>query len=213
MSIKQDLNKILEHSGSILPVMESFYTIQGEGFFQGHAAYFIRLAGCDVGCHWCDVKESWEIKGHPVYSVEEIAQAGSAHPGRVAVITGGEPLIYPLEQLTESLKKFQFRTHIETSGAYPLSGNWDWICLSPKKFKAPHQSVIENTDELKIIVFNKSDFDWAEQFARQVKPECKLYLQPEWSKQNEVLPLIIEYVKSNPQWNISLQIHKFMNIP
>lgn len=213
MSISQDLNKILEHSGSILPVMESFYTIQGEGFFQGHAAYFIRLAGCDVGCHWCDVKESWEVKGHPVFSVEEIAQAASVHPGRVAVITGGEPLIYPLDTLTEALKKFQFRTHIETSGAYLLSGNWDWICLSPKKFKAPHQSVIENADELKIIVFNKSDFEWAEQFARQVKPECKLYLQPEWSKQNEVLPLIIEYVKSNPQWNISLQIHKFMNIP
>lgn len=213
MSINQDLNKILEHSGSILPVMESFYTIQGEGFFQGHAAYFIRLAGCDVGCHWCDVKESWEIKGHPVYSVEEIAKYASVHTGRVAVITGGEPLIYPLAQLTESLKQFQFRTHIETSGAYPLSGKWDWICLSPKKFKAPHQSVIENANELKIIVFNKSDFEWAEQFARQVKPECKLYLQPEWSKQNEVLPLIIEYVKSNPQWNISLQIHKFMNIP
>jgi 7-carboxy-7-deazaguanine synthase len=213
MSISQDLNKLLEHSGSILPVMESFYTIQGEGFFQGHAAYFIRLAGCDVGCHWCDVKESWEIKGHPVFSVEEIAQAASVHPGRIAVVTGGEPLMYPLTRLTDSLKKFQFRTHIETSGAYPLSGDWDWICLSPKKFKAPHSSVIDKADELKIIVYNKSDFEWAEQFARQVKPECKLYLQPEWSKQNEVLPLIIEYVKSNPQWNISLQIHKFMNIP
>ncbi len=200
-----------------LPVMESFYTLQGEGYHSGKAAYFIRLGGCDVGCVWCDVKESWDISAHPKIAVEKIvAEAEKYFPAsssRIAVITGGEPLMHDLNQLTTELKKHQFHTHIETSGAHPLSGTWDWICLSPKKFKAPLEDIIPLANELKVVVFNKSDFEWAESFAQKVNPSCKLYLQPEWDKKEVVTPLIIDYIKSHPQWNLSLQIHKYIGVP
>lgn len=197
--------------------MEHFYTIQGEGNHQGKAAYFIRLGGCDVGCVWCDVKDSWDASKHPSFSTEkivEMAVEGSKKPAEViAVITGGEPLLHNLDELTVSLKEQGFQTNIETSGSSPLSGNWDWICLSPKKFKAPLPEVILAAHELKVVIFHKSDFEWAEQFAAQVNPECKLYLQPEWDKAPTITPLIIDYIKGNPQWRISLQIHKYLNVP
>lgn len=195
------------------PIMESFYTIQGEGNFSGTAAYFIRFGGCDVGCVWCDVKESWPMEGHPEKTDHELVKETVHSGSRMAVITGGEPLIYNLDNLCKQLKENQIRTHIETSGAYELSGQWDWICLSPKKFLKPKEGICEKAHELKIIIFNKSDFKWAEEYAQKVNSGCKLYLQPEFSKEKEMLPLIIDYVKANPQWNISLQIHKIMNIP
>ncbi|TZF81855.1 7-carboxy-7-deazaguanine synthase QueE [Pedobacter sp. BS3] len=204
---------IIPEDGSLLPLMEEFYTIQGEGFNTGKAAYFIRLGGCDVGCHWCDVKESWDAELHPLTSADRIIEHASQYPGKAVVVTGGEPLIYNLDYLTAELQKKGIKTFIETSGAYPLSGSWDWICLSPKKFKAPLPSVAPKADELKVIVFNKSDFEWAEQHAELVSPQCKLYLQPEWSKATTVTPLIIDYVKENPKWEISLQTHKYLNIP
>lgn len=200
-------------STSELPLMEDFYTIQGEGFYQGHAAYFLRLGGCDVGCVWCDVKESWDANAHPVVSVKTMAEKAAASGTKLVVVTGGEPVMYDLTELTKELQTRELKTNIETSGAYPLTGTWDWVCLSPKKFKAPHPSVFEKANELKIIVYNKSDFAWAEEHAAKVKSTCQLFLQPEWSKEKEMLPLIIEYVKSNPQWQVSLQVHKYMNIP
>lgn len=196
-----------------LPLMEAFYTIQGEGAWQGHAAYFVRLGGCDVGCYWCDVKESWEASDHPSVHTEKIVKMASGYPSRLVVVTGGEPLMYNLEELTSELKRAGFRTHVETSGAYPLSGTWDWVCFSPKKFKTPLPEVALAAHELKVIVFNKSDFSWAEKYAGQVSNGCKLYLQPEWSQQEKMLPMIIDYVKANPQWQISLQVHKYMHIP
>jgi 7-carboxy-7-deazaguanine synthase len=198
---------------SALPVMEAFYTIQGEGFQRGKAAYFIRLGGCDVGCHWCDVKESWEADKFPKIPVPQIVEQAAVHAGRMAVITGGEPLMHNLDALCAELKAAGFMTNIETSGAHPLSGQWDWICFSPKKFKAPLPEIYEQADELKIIIYNKSDFKWAESFAQKVRPGCKLFLQPEWDKREEMMPLIVEYIKENPQWEVSLQIHKYMNIP
>jgi organic radical activating enzyme len=198
---------------TVLPLMEDFYTIQGEGYYQGQAAYFIRLGGCDVGCVWCDVKESWNASAYPVVSIDEITQKVKVAGAPVAVITGGEPLMYDLTALTQSLQQAGIRTHVETSGAYPITGSWNWVCFSPKKFKAPHPSVADLADELKIIVYNPSDFEWAEKFAAVVRPACELFLQPEWSREKEMLPLIIDYVKANPQWKISLQIHKYMNIP
>ena len=196
-----------------LPLMEDFYTIQGEGFYQGSAAYFIRLGGCDVGCVWCDVKESWDASAHPLVSVSEMTRRAKKSGAEIAVITGGEPVMYDLKALTETLKAAGLRTHLETSGAYPITGTWDWICFSPKKFKMPHDSVLEKANELKVIVYNKTDFDWGEEFAAKVNKQCQLFLQPEWSKEKEVLPIIIEYVKKNPRWQVSLQIHKYMNIP
>lgn len=193
--------------------MESFYTLQGEGFHQGRAAYFIRLGGCDVGCVWCDVKESWDASRHPQQSIAEIVAAASAHPGRLAVITGGEPLLHPLDELTTALKAAGFETNIETSGSSPMSGQWDWVCLSPKKFKFPLPEAIVAADELKVVIFNKSDFAWAEQYAAQVKPSCKLYLQPEWDKKEQMLPLIIDYIKTHPKWELSIQSHKYINVP
>ncbi len=198
---------------SKLPVMEAFYTLQGEGAHQGRAAYFIRLGGCDVGCVWCDVKESWDASKHPVIAVEEIVAKASAYPGRLAVITGGEPLLHNLDLLTEALHKQGFETNMETSGSSPISGHWDWICLSPKKFKAPLSEVIEKANELKVVIFNKHDFKWAETYAAQVPSDCLLYLQPEWDKASEMTPLILEYIKENPQWRLSLQVHKYLNIP
>jgi 7-carboxy-7-deazaguanine synthase len=193
--------------------MEDFYTIQGEGFFQGHAAYFIRLGGCDVGCVWCDVKESWDASLHPMVSIEEMVRRAKASGTDLIVITGGEPLMYDLTTLTSELKNSGLRSNLETSGVYPLTGTWDWVCFSPKKFKAPHHSIYHKADELKIIVYNKSDFAWAEEFAEKVRTDCVLFLQPEWSKEKEVLPEIIEYVKAHPKWKVSLQIHKYMDIP
>jgi len=196
-----------------LPLMEDFYTIQGEGYYQGHAAYFIRLGGCDVGCVWCDVKESWDAEAHPKVSVQEMVGRAKASGTEIVVITGGEPALYDLTLLTNELKKAGLKTNIETSGAYPLTGTWDWVCFSPKKFKTPDASIYPLANELKVIVYNKSDFKWAEDFAKVVNHDCELFLQPEWSKEKEMLPLIIEYVKTNPQWKVSLQIHKYMNIP
>ena len=198
---------------SSLPIMESFYTLQGEGFHQGKAAYFVRLAGCDVGCVWCDVKASWDENLYPLQSIEKIVSEAKKNPARLTVITGGEPTLYNLEELTSSLQKEGFATNIETSGSSPLTGSWDWICLSPKKFKPPLQEILLKANELKIIVFNKSDFVWAEKYAAQVSSQCKLYLQPEWSKSEIVTPLIVDYIKENPQWQLSLQIHKYINVP
>lgn len=196
-----------------LPIMEQFYTLQGEGLHQGKAAYFIRLGGCDVGCVWCDVKDSWDAAKHPQHAIENIVASAAQHPGRLAVITGGEPLMHDLTELTQALQAAGFATHIETSGAHPISGNWNWICLSPKKFKAPLPEILPLANELKVVVFNKSDFAWAEKYAALVSPNCKLYLQPEWDKAAEVTPLIVDYIKAHPQWGLSLQVHKYINVP
>jgi len=193
--------------------MESFYTLQGEGFHQGKAAWFIRLGGCDVGCVWCDVKDSWDADKHPLRQIKDLVAEAAAHPGRLAIITGGEPLMHDCTALTSQLHQAGFTTNIETSGSSPLSGEWDWICLSPKKFKAPLPEILPLANELKIIIFNKTDFDWAEQWAAQVSPNCRLYLQPEWSKSSIVTPLIIDYIKANPKWGFSLQLHKYINVP
>jgi len=198
---------------SSLPVMEDFYTLQGEGFHQGKDAYFIRLGGCDVGCVWCDVKDSWDAEKHPKFKVESLKLKVKETPAEIVVITGGEPLMHDLTELTKELQAAGLKTHIETSGAHPLSGSWDWVCLSPKKFKAPLPGIVPLANELKIVVFNKSDFDWAEKYAALVSPSCKLFLQPEWDKSAEITPLIIEYIKANPQWELSLQIHKYINVP
>lgn len=196
-----------------LPVMEKFYTLQGEGFHQGKAAYFIRLAGCDVGCVWCDVKDSWDVDRHPRYAISDLVRSASAHPGRMAVITGGEPLMHDCSTLTHELRRAGFATHIETSGAWPLSGAWDWICLSPKKFKSPLPGIASRANELKVVIFNKTDFKWAEHWAALVNSHCCLFLQPEWSKSATVTPLIIDYIEAHPQWRFSLQLHKYIHVP
>lgn len=222
---------LIETTQQVLPVMESFYTLQGEGFHQGRAAYFIRLGGCDVGCVWCDVKESWDAEKHPRFCVGEIVeklkeelgvgnwglgnnvQPSTLNHKPIVVITGGEPLMHDLTELTKAIHAAGFETNIETSGSWPLSGEWDWICLSPKKFKAPLPEVVPHANELKVVIFNKSDFVWAEQYAALVSPTCKLYLQPEWDKAAQMTPLIIDYIKANPQWELSLQLHKYINVP
>lgn len=196
-----------------VPVMEHFYTLQGEGFHQGKAAYFIRLGGCDVGCVWCDVKDSWDAGKHPLHSISSLVAEVKKHPGKIVVITGGEPLMHDLTELTAQMQAAGLRTHMETSGSSPLSGRWDWITLSPKKFKAPLPEVLPHASELKIVVFNRSDFAWAEQWASSVSPDCRLYLQPEWSKADAITPLIIDYIKDHPEWQLSLQIHKYINVP
>jgi 7-carboxy-7-deazaguanine synthase len=200
-------------SGTMLPVMEAFYTIQGEGIHSGSAAYFIRLGGCDVGCVWCDVKDSWDAGKWPVLDIHEIVGAALEYPGRLVVITGGEPLMYNLEPLTALLHEKGFKINIETSGVYPVTGNFDWICFSPKKFKNPHPSIYALADELKVVIYHKSDFGFAEEHAQRVKDSCKKLLQPEWSKRESMTAQIINYVKSYPNWKISLQTHKFMDIP
>jgi 7-carboxy-7-deazaguanine synthase len=200
-------------SSQVLPLMEAFYTLQGEGAYAGHAAYFIRLAGCDVGCVWCDVKESWNAESHPKVSVEKIVKEASKHESRLAVITGGEPLMYDLNELTKSLQNAGFKTNIETSGAHNLSGKWNWVCLSPKKFKEPLPEILLACHELKIIVYNQSDFKFAEKYAALVSEKCKLFLQVEWSKKDSLLPKVIDYVKKHPKWSLSTQTHKYLDIP
>jgi organic radical activating enzyme len=198
--------------GLMLPLMEEFYTIQGEGFHKGTAAYFIRIGGCDVGCHWCDVKESWNPAIHPPTDINAIADNAVKY-SKTIVITGGEPLTWDMGPLTFLLKDKGLDIHIETSGAYPLTGTWDWICLSPKKIKLPQEEIYAVANELKVIVYNKDDFRFAEEQAQKVSEECILYLQPEWSKRDNVMPLIVDYVMKNPKWKVSLQTHKYLNIP
>jgi 7-carboxy-7-deazaguanine synthase len=199
--------------GIMLPLMEEFYTIQGEGYNTGKPAYFIRIGGCDVGCHWCDVKESWDAGLHPPTHADLIVEQALKYPAKAVVVTGGEPSAYNLTYLTEKLKENGILNFVETSGAYNLTGTWDWICLSPKKNMPPLPEILLRADELKVIVYNKHDFIWAEENAAKVSEKCKLYLQPEWSKSAQMTPEIIDYVMANPKWNISLQTHKFMNIP
>ena len=197
--------------GEILPLMEAFYSLQGEGFYKGTAAYFIRLGGCDVGCHWCDVKESWAAEAHPLVPVDTIVTDALTH-SKTMIITGGEPLMWNLDLLTEKLRAAGARTHIETSGAHPLSGTFDWICLSPKKIKRPVGDVLQKANELKMVIYNNNDFLFAEEMAAQVSSDCLLYLQPEWSKRNKVIPKIVDYVMAHPQWKASLQMHKYLDI-
>lgn len=208
-----DTNEKAVSVGTSLPIMESFYTLQGEGFHTGKAAYFIRLAGCDVGCHWCDVKESWDANLHPVQTVDEIVADASKEATRFAVVTGGEPVMYQLAPLCKKLIASNFYLAIETSGAHPLSGEWHWICLSPKKRKPPLEEYFDKANELKIIIFNNDDFNWAEEYASRVNKDCMLYLQAEWSVREKITPKLIEYIKNNPKWKISIQSHKYLNIP
>ncbi len=196
-----------------LPVMERFYTIQGEGKNQGKAAWFIRLAGCDVGCVWCDVKESWEESKHPVVLISDLVAEAVQSGTPNVVITGGEPLLHDLWQITKELKEAGLEIWLETSGSSPLTGYFDWICVSPKKFKAPLPEVLNQSHEFKAVVFHKSDFEWVNTFIPNLNPSCELFLQPEWSKKNEITPLIVEYVKTNPKWRLSLQSHKYIDIP
>lgn len=210
-AMKNEVQELIDQ-GQMLPLMESFYTIQGEGFHTGTAAYFIRVGGCDVGCHWCDVKESWDALLHPPTSIENLV-ANAEKKSEVIVITGGEPLMYNMNPLTEKLQAAGLRTHIETSGAHPLSGHWDWICLSPKKRKLPTPEVYQAANELKVIIFNNDDFRFAEEQAEKVTENCVLFLQPEWSKREKMMPLIVDYIKANPKWRVSLQTHKYLDIP
>jgi 7-carboxy-7-deazaguanine synthase len=210
--INTEQNELLKQ-GKLLPVMEDFYTIQGEGFNSGKAAYFIRVGGCDVGCHWCDVKESWDAALHPLVKVEDVIAKVVDSGSKAAVITGGEPLQYNMDTITSELKQKNIQTFIETSGAYPLTGKWDWICLSPKKTMHPLEEVYKKANELKVIVYNKHDLEWAKQEAQKVSKDCLLFLQPEWSKRDEMMPLIVEFVKTHQNWMVSLQSHKYMNIP
>lgn len=198
--------------GEMLPLMEEFYTIQGEGYHTGTAAYFIRIGGCDVGCHWCDVKESWNAELHPPTNILQIVENAKKY-AQTIVVTGGEPLMWNMLPLTQYLKNQNLQVHIETSGAYQLSGIWDWICLSPKKNKLPTLTVYEKANELKVIIHNKHDFIFAEEQAQNVNSKAILFLQPEWSKKEEMTPLIVNYVMKNPKWRVSLQTHKYLNIP
>ena len=202
----------LVNKGEMLPLMEEFYTIQGEGSHTGKAAYFIRIGGCDVGCHWCDVKESWNADLHPPTHADLIVENAKKHADTV-VITGGEPLMWKLDYITNNLQKNNIKTHIETSGAYAFSGKWDWFCLSPKKTKLPLEEVYKEADELKMIIHNMNDFKFAEEQALKVSDNCELFLQPEWSKREKMIPEIVDYVMKNPQWKISLQTHKYLDIP
>ena len=211
--LKTEIQNSRSEIATTLPVMEHFYTLQGEGFHQGRAAYFIRLGGCDVGCVWCDVKESWDADKHAKYEIGNLISEVKKTPAEIVVITGGEPLMHNLDELTYELQSAGLKTHIETSGAYPLSGSWDWICLSPKKFKAPLPEILSKANELKVIIFNKSDFPWAEKYAAFSSASCKLYLQPEWSKADVMTPLIVDHIKAHPKWELSLQIHKYIHVP
>ena len=204
--------QIAVDKGEMLPLMEEFYTIQGEGYHTGTAAYFIRIGGCDVGCHWCDVKESWNAELHPPTHVD-VFVANAKKYAKTVVVTGGEPLTWDMSFLTTQLKAQDLKVHIETSGAYPVTGSWDWFCLSPKKMKLPVQGAYDIANELKVIIYNKHDFQFAEEQAAKVNPNAILFLQPEWSKKEEMTPLIVDYVMNNPKWRVSLQTHKYLNIP
>jgi len=193
--------------------MEEFYSIQGEGYNTGQAAYFIRIGGCDVGCHWCDVKESWNAKVHPLTEVDGIVARAASYPGKAVVLTGGEPGMYPLGHLCKGLSENDICIFLETSGAYILSGAFDWICLSPKKSNPPQKSVYNKADELKVIISEEADFVWAMDQAKKVKPDCLLYLQPEWSVHEKMIPLIVDFILDHPQWHMSLQSQKYMRIP
>lgn len=210
MSEKAVLDAV--EKGLMLPLMEEFYTIQGEGYHKGKAAYFIRIGGCDVGCHWCDVKESWDAEIHPATSIEPIVTNAASYSDTI-VVTGGEPLMWDMGPLTSSLRQKGLKTHIETSGAYNFTGIWDWVCLSPKKNKLPLEGIYPHADELKVIVYNKHDFIFAEEQAAKVSDECELFLQPEWSARTKVMPMIVDYVMAHPKWKVSLQTHKYLNIP
>ena len=199
-------------AGTVLPLMEEFYTIQGEGYHSGKAAYFIRIGGCDVGCHWCDVKESWNPDTHPPTGILEIVANAKKYSDTIVVI-GGEPLTWNMEPLVSLLKSEGMTVHVETSGAYPLTGNWDWICLSPKKTAPPMKDFYPAAHELKMIVFNLNDLAWAEEHAALVGPDCELFLQPEWSKRDVMMPHIVDYVMKHPKWKVSLQTHKYLQIP
>jgi len=203
----------ISKDGLHLPVMEHFYTIQGEGHFVGHAAYFLRLAGCDVGCFWCDVPDSWETAGHPVHAIEEMASWVKESGTNRVVVTGGEPAMHQLKPLTKALKRDGVIVHIETSGAHSLTGKFDWVCFSPKKFKEPLPEVAMSADELKVIIYNQSDFAFAEKNRALVKDDCALFLQPEWSRIDQMLPQILNYVREHPEWRIGLQMHKYIGIP
>jgi len=212
------INLTPEHSrqlekGLLLPVMEMFYSIQGEGFNTGKPAAFIRVGGCDVGCHWCDVKESWDAALHPLTSVSDIVDYAHAFPANAVVITGGEPLMYNLDPLCDNLKEKGVTIYLETCGGYPLTGQYDWICLSPKRNLDARRDMLHMADELKVIVHDRDDFAWAERNADKVKQNCRLFLQPEWSRYTEILPVIVDYIKAHPQWMVSIQAHKFMHIP
>jgi organic radical activating enzyme len=204
---------ILLEKGLKLPVMEEFYSLQGEGFHTGEAAYFVRVGGCDVGCHWCDIKESWNADLHPPISTDGIIERAATYPAKAVIITGGEPLNYNLDYLCNQMKSKGIKTFLETSGSLPMSGSWDWICLSPKQNIHPTDSNLKLAGELKVIISELSDFEWAEINAAKVSEACLLYLQPEWSKRNEMMPAIIDYIMQNPTWRISLQSHKYMRIP
>lgn len=206
-------NKTLLEQGLELPLMEEFYTIQGEGFHTGKPAYFIRVGGCDVGCHWCDVKESWDASLHPLTSADLIVENAAKFPGKAVVVTGGEPSMYNMDYITKQFIRKGIQTFVETSGAYHLTGIWDWICLSPKKTSPPLKENYSKANELKVIIYNKNDFEWAEQNAQFVTKDCILFLQPEWSRSKEMMPLLVDYVMANPKWKVSLQTHKYMNIP
>jgi organic radical activating enzyme len=208
-----DEQQMLLEQGRLLPLMEEFYTIQGEGANTGKAAYFIRLGGCDMGCWWCDVKESWDASIHPLTPTSEIVARAAQFPARAAVVTGGEPVLYNLDFLCEQLKSSGIRTYLETAGVRKLTGQWDWICLSPKKGMVPLLEYFRIADELKMIIHHESDLRWAEINASKVHPGCQLFLQPEWSVHDNILPVIIDYIKQHPEWKISLQSHKYMNIP
>lgn len=212
MSSKTPYAELLEE-GRKLPLVEDFYTIQGEGYHAGKPAYFIRLGGCDVGCSWCDAKYTWNPKLYPPIDIREVIERTLAHPARAIVITGGEPLLYPLKHLTEELRRQKLEIFLETSGSHPFSGCFDWVCLSPKRKQPPLEEAFDRADELKMIIETEEDFAWAEENARKVKHTCRLYLQPEWSRSEEMMPRIVEYAKAHPEWLISIQSHKYMHIP
>jgi len=205
-------NNIFE-GGKKLPLIDEFYSLQGEGFHFGKAAYFIRIGGCDIGCHWCDTKYSWKADKDTLLHVDKLVANVKASKTDTIVVTGGEPLTYELDYLTSKMKEIDVQVFIETSGAYKLTGEWDWICLSPKRNAPPTEEIIPLADELKVIILGDSDIEWAEKYAALVNKDCKLFLQPEWSRRNALTPKIVEYIKKNPKWRISVQAHKFMKIP
>ena len=203
----------LLYEGRKLPLVEDFYTIQGEGFHSGKPAYFIRLGGCDVGCRWCDAKYTWNPKLYPPTAIETVVERAASYPARAIVLTGGEPLLYPLDPLCDALHERGLEIFLETSGSHPFSGRFDWVCLSPKRQQPPLKEAYRQADELKVIIECEEDFAWAEKNAREVSKKCRLYLQPEWSRAEQMMPSIVEYAKAHPEWSISIQSHKYMHIP